>query len=118
MNTPIPVHIKSHRGIKQNQIVKDYEIPLVKTSLRTWELPNNAITISGGSGVISYRYTYDTTRSQHSNMGWSRYANVTVYGKDFDTFEYSGVIHTLERHIQFMDTIRQIHPIIKAIFDK
>lgn len=116
MNTPLPIHIKSHRGIKSNQIVKDNNIPLVKASLRTWELPQNAVTISGGAGVVNYRFTYDVTYSQHNNIGWSRYAQIIAFGNDGDTFEYSGVIPSLELHSKFMDTFRMVHPIVKNIF--
>lgn len=114
MNTPIPIALKSHRGIKNNIGVRDYNIPLIKASLRTYELPLNTIVISHQGSCLTYRYCQD---AKHLNWGgWSRYAQLQAYGNNYSNLEYSGMTDSFESHTKFMRTIDIVHPIMLEIF--
>ena len=117
MNTPIPIAIKAHRGIPNNLYVKEHNIPTVKASLRTFELPTNTIVVSKSSDTLTYRYSQEVTALQWG--GWSRYAEVRCFtnGNNQICFEYSGVVTTLQRHIDFMRSIEIAHPIMCDIFN-
>ena len=114
MNTPIPIHIKSHRGVKNNSVVKQYNIPLVKTSLRTWELPEEAITVTGNAFNIQYRYNYNARSTSYG--GHSQYASISAYGPNYSKFEYSGCTMDFDTHLKLMETFRICHHIISPIF--
>ena len=117
MNTPIPIVIKAHRGIPNNLYVKENNIPTIKASLRTFELPVETITVSKVSDIITYRYCQDTKALKWG--GWSRYAEVRCFtnGNNQVCFEYSGVTTTLQKHVDFMRSIEIAHPIICDIFN-
>jgi hypothetical protein len=120
MNTPLPVYIKSHKGIKSNPLVSQYNLNLVKASLRSFELPENAITISRKGESTIYRYTHNVTISSYNNNhGWSNYAQIIEYPCDGQrAYEYSGRTPNGNTHNNFMETFRSISPIIDQLFSR
>ena len=119
MNTPLPVYVKNHKGVKSHPIVSQYNINLVKTSLRSFELPTNAITVSKRGDSIIYRYTHTVTMSSHGNYGWSDYAQIIEYTRDGQrAYEYSGRTPNGNTHNNFMETFRSISPIIDQLFSR
>lgn len=119
MNTQVPIYIKSHKGVKSNPIVSQYNLNLVKASLRSFELPENAITISKRGDSTIYRYTHSVTMSSHMNYGWSDYAQIIEYPREGKrAYEYSGNTPNKETHNNFMETFRSISPIIDQLFSR
>ena len=119
MNTPLPVYIKSHKGVKSNPIVSQYNLNLVKASLRSSELPENAITISKRGDSTIYRYTHTVTMSSDQNYGCSDSAQIIEYTRDGQrAYEYSGRTPNGNTHNNFMETFRSISPIIDQLFSR
>ena len=119
MNTPLPVYIKSHKGVKASPLVSQYNLNLVKASLRSFELPENAITISRKGDSTIYRYTHTVTMSQHQNYGWSDYAQIIEYPRNgVNAYEYSGRTPNSNTHNNFMETFRSIRPLIDQLFSR
>ena len=119
MNTPLPVYIKSHKGVKASPLVSQYNLNLVKASLRSFELPENAITISKRGDSTIYRYTHTVTMSSHLNYGWSDYAQIIEYPRSgVNAYEYSGRTPDGETHNNFMETFRSIRPLIDQLFSR
>ena len=117
MNTPIPIYVKSHKGVKSNPIVSQYNLSVIKASLRSFELPENAITISRKGNSTIYRYTNSVTRSSHADYGWSNYAQIIEFPcNGVNAYEYSGSTPNSETHNNFMETFRSISPIIDQLF--
>ena len=119
MNTPLRVYIKNHKGVKSNPIVSQYNLNLVKASLRSFELPENAITISKRGDSTIYRYTHSITMSSHLNYGWSDYAQIIEYTRDGQrAYEYSGRTPNGNTHNLFMETFRIISPLMTQLFSR
>ena len=119
MNTPLRVYIKSHKRVKSNPLVSQYNLKLIKASLRSFELPENAITVSRKGDSTIYRYTHTVTMSQHQNYGWSDYAQIIEYTRDGQrAYEYSGRTPNGNTHNNFMETFRSISPIIDQLFSR
>ena len=120
MNTSVPVYIKNHKGVKSNPVVSQYNLNLVKASLRSFELPENAITISKRGDSTIYRYTHSVTISKHNiNYGWSDYVQIIEYPCNGQrAYEYSGRTPNGNTHNNFMETFRSISPIIDQLFSR
>lgn len=120
MNTSVPVYVKNHKGVKSNPLVSQYNLNLVKASLRSFELPENAITISKRGDSTQYRYTHSITISTHNpNHGWSDYAQIIEYTREGKrAYEYSGRTPDIETHNNFIETFRSINPIIDQLFSR
>ena len=119
MITPLPVYIKSHKGVKSNPLVSQYNLNLVKASLRSFELPENAITISKKDDSTIYRYTQTVTMSSHGNYGWSYYAQIIEYTRyNQRAYEYSGRTPNSDTHNNFMETFRIISPLMTQLFSR
>ena len=120
MNTPVPIYVKNHKGVNSNPIVSQYNINLVKASLRSFELPENAITISKKGDSTIYRYTHSVTISKlNKNYGWSDYAQIIEYTLNGQrAYEYGGNTPNKEAHSNFMETFRSISPIIDQLFSR
>ena len=74
MNTPLPISIRSKRGLQSKLKLNDLNIPIHKSNLRTYELPENTVAISICDSFITYRYTQQTHKSQWG--GGSIYAQI------------------------------------------
>jgi hypothetical protein len=119
MNTPLQVYVKSHKGVKSNPLVSQYNLNLVKASLRSFELPKNAITITKRGNSTIYRYTHSITMSSHADYGWSDYAQIIQYPSNGgNAYEYSGRTPNGNTHNNFMETFRSISPIIDQLFSR
>lgn len=119
MNTPLQVYIKSHKGVKSNPLVSQYNLNLVKASLRSFELPENAVTISKRGDSTIYRYTHTVTMSSHQNYGWSDYAQIIEYPRNGQrSYEYSGNVPNGNTHNNFMETFRIISPLMTQLFSR
>lgn len=114
MNTPIPVAIKNHRGIKNNMYVQNNNLNVISASARSWELPVDSVTVSHSGSSITFRYTSEARTSQWG--GWSRYAQIICFGNDYQQLEYSGVVLSLDKHKAFMETFNAMYPIAVDIF--
>ena len=120
MNTPLPVYVKSHKGVKTNPLVSQYNLNVIKASLRTYELPIG-ITISRNGDSTLYRATWEVKvhNSYHYASGWSDYAQIIEYTKNSQrACEYSGRSPSLKDHNKFMETFRSISPIIDQLFSR
>ena len=120
MNTPLPVYVKNHKGVKSHPIVSQYNINLIKASSRSFELPENSITVSKNGTSIIYRYTSKVTLSKHlPDYGWSSYAQIIEYDRDGERgYEYSGNVPNGNTHNLFMDTFRIISPMMTQLFSR
>lgn len=120
MNTPLPVYIKNHKGVKSHPLLSQYNIETVKVSLRSWELPTNSIVISKRGDSTIYRYTHSTTMSKHNpDYGWSDYAQIIEYTRDGQrAYEYSGRTPNGNTHNNFMETFRIISPMVTQLFSR
>lgn len=121
MNTPIPISIRSKRGLKSKLSMNNLDVPVHKSSLRTYELPENTMCISSDGYSITYRYVQNVTKSNWG--GSSVYAEITsrlqpcVHTGKQNTY-YSGWVSDPHNHEKFMETFRIIHPVMEQLFSR
>lgn len=121
MNTPVPISIRSKRGLKSKLSMNNLDIPIHKSSLRTYELPENTICISSDNYTITYRYVQQVIKSNWG--GSSSYAEIVTAlqpcvqsGKQ--NIYYSGCVTNPRNHDKFMETFRIIHPVMEQLFSR
>jgi hypothetical protein len=121
MNTPVPISIRSKRGLKSKLSMNNLDIPVHKSSLRTYELPEHTICISSDGYRITYRYVQEVIKSQWG--GSTVYAEIStslrpcvVSGRQ-NTY-YSGCVANPRNHDKFMETFRIIHPVMEQLFSR
>lgn len=121
MNTPIPISIRSKRGLKSKLSMNNLDVPVHKSSLRTYELPENTICISFDDYNITYRYVQNVTKTSWG--GSSVYAEIKsklrpdVHTGRQNTF-YGGCVANPHNHEKFMETFRIIHPVMEQLFSR
>ena len=121
MNTPLPISIRSKRGLQSKLKLNDLDIPVHKSSLRTYELPENTVAISICDSFITYRYTQQTHKSQWG--GGSIYAQIQSRLRahpqtgDFNVY-YTGMTTSDKNHDKFMETFRIVRPVMEQLFSR
>ena len=119
MNTPLPISIRSRRGLQSKLKLNDLDIPVHKSTLRTYELPENTVAISISDMVITYRYTQVTHKTKWG--GGSTYAqiqtciNANPHTGKFNVY-YTGMTTSNEDHDKFMDTYKMLRPVMEQLF--
>jgi len=121
MNTPLPISIRSKRGLQSKLKLNDLDIPVHKSNLRTYELPENTVAISICDGFITYRFTQQTHKSKWT--GGSIYAQIQCRMRansqtgDFNLY-YTGTTTSDENHDKFMETFRIMRPVMEQLFSR
>jgi len=121
MNTPLPISIRSKRGLQSKLKLNDLDIPVHKSSLRTYELPENTICISSDGYTITYRYVQQVIKSTWG--GSSVYAEIQTALKPCahsgrqNTF-YGGCVASPQNHNKFMETFRIVRPVMEQLFSR
>jgi len=117
--TPMPVFFKNNRGVKSAPEIARYQIPLLKTTLRSYELPQGAIIISGQSEYyIQFRAVWDKQRfAPAPGHGWCTYHQITAY-TGTNCLEYQGMAPCKEAHDEFHETFNIILPIATQIYKR
>jgi len=121
MNTPLPISIRSKRGLQSKLKLNDLDIPVHKSSLRTYELPENTVAISICDSFITYRYTQQTHKGQWG--GGSIYAQIQCathahpHTGNFNVY-YTGMTTGDDNHEKFMETFRIIRPTMEQLFSR
>ena len=121
MNTPLPISIRSKRGLQSKLKLNDINIPVHKSNLRTYELPENTVAISVCDCFITYRFTQQTHKSKWG--GGSIYAQIQSRMRansqtgDFNLY-YTGTTTNDENHDKFMETFRIMRPVMEQLFSR
>ena len=121
MNTPLPISIRSKRGLQSKLKLNDINIPVHKSNLRTYELPENTVAISVCDWFITYRFTQQTHKSKWT--GGSIYAQIQCRMRansqtgDFNLY-YTGTTTSDENHDKFMETFRIMRPVMEQLFSR
>ena len=121
MNTPLPISIRSKRGLQSKLKLNDLDIPIHKSSLRTYELPENTVTISISDSFITYRFTQKTYKGNWG--GGSIYAQIQCamrvhpHTNSFNVY-YTGHTTSDENHNKFMETFRIMRPVMEQLFSR
>ena len=121
MNTPVPISIRSKRGLKSKLSMNNLDIPVHKSSLRTYELPEHTVCISSDGYSITYRYVQDVIKSEWG--GSTVYAEIQTALRPCvhsgrQTTYYSGCVANPRNHNKFMETFRIIHPVMEQLFSR
>ena len=121
MNTPVPISIRSKRGLKSKLSMNNLDIPVHKSSLRTYELPEHTVCITSDGYSITYRYVQDVIKSEWG--GSTVYAEIQtalrpcVHTGRQNTF-YSGCVANPRNRYNFIETFRIIHPVMEQLFSR
>lgn len=109
LNTPLPYSFATNRGSAAKLKFHDIDAPMHSPSPNKPNLPRNTVLISNQKHHIEYRIQYGPYQyaqlNAHKANSWHK--GVTTL---------SGNSPTMEHNIQFMDTVKSLHPLVMQLF--
>ena len=108
LHTPLPYSFATNRGTKSRLKLHDSDAPMHSASCNKPDLPRDTVTISHGQHQITYRV-------QWSDNNWT-YTQMEIIQGPRKYVWLTGGSPSMEKHNEFMDTVKTLHPMVMQLF--
>ena len=114
IQTPLPYSFATNRGTASKLEFHDIDAPMHKASNNKPELPRDTVCISKSAYNVHYRV-------QWSHDNW-RYAQIDIPNESYSMLHGQGSVWltggspSFEKHNEFMDTVKSLHPMVMQLF--
>ena len=110
LHTPLPYSFANNKGTKSRLKLHDIDAPIHSASCNKPDLPRNTVLVNKRQNAIEYRIQYD--RYDYASIEvWS---NNIPYNKG-RTF-HTGASPNIDLYMNFMATIKSLHPMVMQLF--
>ena len=114
LHTPLPYSFATNIGTKSRLKLHDIDAAMHKASSNKPELPRDTVCISKSAYNVHYRV-------QWSHDNWS-YTQVDIPSESYSMLHGQGSVWltggspSFEKHNEFMDTVKTLHPMVMQLF--
>lgn len=111
IQTPIPYSFANNRGTASKLKLHNLESSIHSPGLNKRDLPKNKVLISNSKYNVIYRIQYGDYQYAEVNAG-----KPNQWHKGLT--QISGNSPTMDEHIEFMETVKILHPTIVQLFSR
>lgn len=113
IHTPLPFSFATNRGTAAKLKFNDIDAPMHSASSNKPDLPRDTVCISKSAYNVHYRVQWG-----HNNWDYTQIdvptGNSAIYGQG--SVWLTGGSPSFEKHNEFMDTVKSLHPMVMQLF--
>ena len=110
-HTPLPYSFATNRGTAAQLKFNDIDAPMHSASLNKPDLPRDTVCISKSAYNVHYRVQWG-----HNNWDYTQIDVPQKVGNQYGTVWLTGGSPSFEKHNEFMDTVKSLHPMVMQLF--